>query len=143
MNVAMILKGKGSDVHTILSDLTVEDATRRLRELHVGALVALDDGGRIAGVFSERDLVRAIDQEGVPALKKPVSAFMTRDVITAGPDHSLDEMMAAMTSRRIRHLPVVQDDKLIGIVSIGDLVKARIAESESEAQALKDYISAG
>lgn len=143
MNVAMILKDKGSKVHTILSDISVEEATRRLRELHVGALVALNENGTIAGVFSERDLVRAVHHEGASALSKPVSAFMTRAVVTATCEDSLDSLMERMTSRRIRHLPVIKDEKMVGIISIGDVVKAKIADSEHEAAALKQYISAG
>jgi len=143
MNVAMILKDKGSKVHTILSDVSVEEATRRLRELHVGALVAVNAEEKIAGVFSERDLVRAVHHEGAGALGKPISTFMTKSVVTANCDDTLDELMGRMTSRRIRHLPVIKGGELVGLVSIGDLVKARIAESEGEAEALKQYISAG
>lgn len=143
MNVAMILKEKGSKVHTISSDVTVEEATRKLRELHVGALVAMSDQQQIAGVFSERDLVRAVHHEGAAALTKPISTFMTKNVVTAKCEDSLDELMNRMTSRRIRHLPVIKGGELVGLVSIGDLVKARIAESEGEAEALKQYISAG
>ena len=143
MNVAMILKDKGSEVHTIHSDVSVEEATRLLRELHVGALVATNDGGNIAGVFSERDLVRAITTDGSGALTQPISSFMTRAVVTAAPHDTMDEIMERMTSRRIRHLPVVDDGALTGIISIGDIVKAKIAESEFEAKALKEYISAG
>jgi len=143
MTVAMILKDKGSKVHTISSDVSVEEATRRLRELHVGALVAMTGDGKITGVFSERDLVRAIHHEGGAALGKPISTFMTKNVVTARCEDTLDELMSRMTSRRIRHLPVIKGGELVGIVSIGDLVKARIAETESEAEALKQYISAG
>jgi CBS domain-containing protein len=143
MTVAMILKDKGSKVHTISSDVSVEEATRRLRELHVGALVAMAGDGKITGVFSERDLVRAIHHEGGAALGKPISTFMTKNVVTARCEDTLDELMSRMTSRRIRHLPVIKGGELVGIVSIGDLVKARIAETESEAEALKQYISAG
>jgi len=143
MNVAMILKEKGSKVHTIPSDVSVEEATRRLRELHVGALVAVTAEGKIAGVFSERDLVRAIHHDGAGALAKPLSTFMTKNVVTAKCEDSLDELMTRMTSRRIRHLPVIKGGEMVGIVSIGDLVKARIAASENEAEALKNYISAG
>ena len=143
MTVAMILKDKGSKVHTISSDVSVEEATRRLRELHVGALVAMTGDGKITGVFSERDLVRAIHHEGGAALGKPISTFMTKNVVTAKCEDTLDELMSRMTSRRIRHLPVIKGGELVGIVSIGDLVKARIAETESEAEALKQYISAG
>jgi len=143
MNVAMILKDKGSKVHTVTSDLSVEEATQKLRELHVGALVAVNAEGKIAGVFSERDLVRAVHHEGAAALKKSVSTFMTKSVVTAKCDDTLEELMTRMTSRRIRHLPVIKGGELVGIVSIGDLVKARIAASESEAEALKQYISAG
>jgi len=143
MTVAMILKDKGSKVHTISSDVSVEEATRRLRELHVGALVAMTGEGKIAGVFSERDLVRAVHQEGGAALSKPISTFMTKNVVTAKCEDTLDELMNRMTSRRIRHLPVIKGGALVGIVSIGDLVKTRIAETECEAEALKQYISAG
>jgi CBS domain-containing protein len=143
MNVAMILKEKGSKVHTISIETSVEDATRRLRELHVGALVAVDGDGKIAGVFSERDLVRAVHHKGAAALGEPISTVMTRNVVTATCDDTLEELMERMTSRRIRHLPVLKDGKMAGIVSIGDLVKARIAASELEAEALKNYISAG
>lgn len=143
MNVAMILKDKGSKVHTISSDVSVEEATRRMRELHVGALVAMSGEGRIAGVFSERDLVRAVHHEGAGALGKPISTFMTKNVVTAKCEDTLEELMSRMTSRRIRHLPVIKDGDLVGIVSIGDLVKARIAASEHEAAALKNYIAAG
>ncbi len=143
MTVAMILKSKGSEVHTIHTDISVEEATRLLRELHVGALVATSDGGTIAGVFSERDLVRAITTDGNAALNNPISAYMTRAVVTAGMQDTLDSLMERMTGRRIRHLPVVEDGQLKGIISIGDIVKAKIAESEFEAKALKEYISAG
>ena len=143
MTVATILKTKGSKVHTIHSDVSVEEATRQLRELHVGALVATNDGGNIAGVFSERDLVRAVTTDGATALSQPISSFMTRAVVTVSPSDTMDDIMASMTSRRIRHLPVVDEGKLIGIISIGDIVKAKIAESEFEAKALKEYISAG
>ena len=143
MNVAMILKEKGSKVHTISSEVSVEEATRRMRELHVGALVAMTGEGKIAGVFSERDLVRAVHHEGCDALPKPISTFMTKNVVTAKCEDTLEELMSRMTSRRIRHLPVIKGGELVGIVSIGDLVKARIAASEHEAEALKNYISAG
>lgn len=143
MTVAKILKDKGPTVHTILSDVTVEDATRQMRELRVGALVATSEGDEIAGVFSERDLVRAITTDGQSALGRPISAYMTRGVISVTMTDSIDHVMELMTDRRVRHLPVLEDGRLCGIVSIGDVVKLRMAETEFEAQALKEYIAAG
>lgn len=143
MTVAKILNDKGSAVHTILSDVTVEDATRQMRELRVGALVATNEGDEIAGVFSERDLVRAITTDGQSALGRPISAYMTRGVITVALTDTIDHVMEMMTDRRVRHLPVVDGGRLSGIISIGDVVKVRMAETEFEAQALKEYISAG
>ncbi len=143
MTVAKILKDKGATVHTILSDVTVEDATRQMRELRVGALVATTEGEEIAGVFSERDLVRAITTDGQSALGRPISAYMTRGVVTCTLSDTIDHVMELMTDRRIRHLPIVEQGKLCGIVSIGDVVKVRMAETEFEAQVLKEYIAAG
>lgn len=143
MNVAKILQGKGTAVYTIHSEVTVEEATRQLREYRVGALVTLGEVGEIVGVYSERDLVRAISTDGPSALTKPVSTYMTRAVITVGMDDTIDGLMELMTDRRIRHVPVVEGARLCGIVSIGDVVKQRIADTEFEARALKDYIAAG
>jgi CBS domain-containing protein len=143
MTVAMILKAKGSAVETAKADLKVLEAVRRLREKRIGAVVVVDAKGVPVGVFSERDVVRALGMDGAAALDKPVEAYMSAPVHSCRMGDTVDELMSQMTDRRIRHLPVIEDGKLIGIVSIGDVVKHRIAEAELQAQALKDYIATG
>ena len=107
----------------------------------VGALVVLE-AERVVGIVSERDLVRAVAEKGAEALKRPVSEFMTADVLYAQPGETVDSLLSRMTDRRIRHLPVCKNDRLVGIVSIGDLVKWKISEVEAEADGLKAYIAA-
>jgi CBS domain-containing protein len=114
-----------------------------LHTRRVGALILVDEEGAVAGILSERDVVRAVAEFGERALSKPVSICMTSDVIFAAPGETVDSLLSRMTDRRIRHLPVVHEDRLVGIVSIGDLVKSKIDEVETEAQTLKSYISAG
>lgn len=142
MTVERILSGKGSAVVTIEPDTDLESAARLLIEHRIGAVLAMR-GGAIAGVLSERDIVRAIAADGAAALAKPVSALMTEEVVTCRRTDSIAEVMGLMTARRFRHVPVVEEGRLLGIVSIGDLVKERIAQTEHEAAALRDYISAG
>ena len=105
--------------------------------------MVVTEGDRVVGILSERDVVRAVTENGGAALSRPISDIMSRDVIFAEPKESLDLLLERMTDRRIRHLPVCVDGRLVGIVSIGDLVKAKIAETEAEAQTLKAYIAAG
>jgi CBS domain-containing protein len=139
-----ILYGKGHDVATISPDASVAEAVALLRERNVGALVAVDDESRIAGIVSERDVVRALAEDTVeePAiLQRQVSELMTGDVTTCSSRATVDEVMRIMTDRRIRHVPVVDADALTGIVSIGDVVKSRITELETEAGTLHEYIS--
>lgn len=143
MLVAQILKTKGDMVFTITPEETLHAAARRLGERRVGAVVVMGPGDEVAGILSERDVARAVGEEGPAALDRPVEAVMTRDVVFAEPDHSVDHLLALMTDRRIRHLPVCRAGRLVGIVSIGDLVKMKIAEVEAEAAGLKAYISAG
>lgn len=143
MLVKSILVAKGSDVYSIPPHLTVLEAVAVLREKRVGAVLVLDSGQNILGVFSERDLVRAIADHGVGILEQPVSTLMSRAVVCCGPADSIDHVMSLMTDRRIRHVPVVENGRLVGIISIGDVVKNRIAETEMEAEALKSYIAAG
>lgn len=142
MLIAHVLRDKGAVVHTLAADVTLQVAIRELHERKVGALVVMDGSGEILGVISERDVVREVARRGSKALEDNVAAVMTRDVITACPDETIDEGLGRMTDRRIRHLPVVDGGRLIGIVSIGDLVKHRIAAVEAEAAAMQAYITA-
>jgi CBS domain-containing protein len=129
-------------VHTLAASATLEEAARELNEKKVGALVVMDAEGAIIGVFSERDLVREVAQRGAKALLDDVASAMSREVITAHIDETIDDCLGRMTDRRVRHLPVVEEVRLIGIVSIGDLVKHRIAAAEAESAAMQAYIAA-
>ncbi|MCV0416333.1 MAG: CBS domain-containing protein [Brevundimonas sp.] len=142
MFVAEILKTKGNAVFSIAPDLSVARACAELEERRVGALVVCD-GERVAGVFSERDVVRALARDGAQALDRPVSAYMTAKVIFAEPREEMSVLMTRMTDRRIRHLPVMAEGRLAGVISIGDVVKCQIAEHAREAESLKTYIAAG
>jgi len=142
MLVAEILKTKGEAVFSIAPRTTVSQACAALAERRVGALIVCDED-RVAGVFSERDVVRAIVHQGQDALARPVSDFMSADVVFAQPAETVEILMGRMTDRRIRHLPVLRDGRLIGVVSIGDLVKCQIAEATHEAESLRTYIAAG
>ncbi len=141
MLVSQILRSKGDTVFTIGPSETIGAVAALLHSRRVGALVVLDSES-VAGIVSERDVVRAIAADGAAALGKPVSSVMTRDVLFAEPSETIDSLLGRMTDRRIRHLPVCQKDRLIGIVSIGDLVKWKISEVEAEADGLKAYIAA-
>ncbi len=143
MLISQILKSKGDLVFTLTPEETVGSAASLLYSRRVGALVVTEAQGSVAGIVSERDVVRLVAKEGAAGLARPVSACMTRDVVFADPSESVDALLARMTDRRIRHLPVCRDMRLVGIVSIGDLVKAKIEETEAEAQHLKQYIAAG
>lgn len=142
MLVSQILKTKGDLVFTASPSETLGAICALLHSRRVGAMVVMD-GDKIAGIVSERDIVRAIAEEGAPGLTKPISSCMTRDVVFADPGETVDSLLTRMTDRRIRHLPVCQHDRLVGIVSIGDLVKWKITEVEAEAEGLKAYIAAG
>jgi CBS domain-containing protein len=141
MNVHTILRGKGKSVVTIHPDATIERAVAVLRLRGIGALVVSDDGEKVAGILSERDIVDAIGQYGSELLSVSVSEVMTCPVVTCEPDDSVAELMAEMTSRRIRHFPVMEDGRLVGIVSIGDLVKSRLDEIEFEAHSMRSFIA--
>lgn len=143
MTVATILGQKGSAVVTVGSGETLEAVTGVLEEHGIGAVVVSDADMQIEGIVSERDIVRAVARHGAEALQKPVSAFMTRDVVTCGEDEGIATLMQRMTQGKFRHLPVARDGKLVGIISIGDVVKRRIAEAELEAQAMREYIATG
>jgi len=141
MIIAGILRQKNAPVICVEADYTVRQAVFILDEARIGALLVLE-GDRLVGLFSERDLVRLLAQEGESVLEAHVGAVMSTDLITLSPEQSCADAMALMTNQRIRHLPVLEAGQLIGIVSIGDLVKHRIEEIESEAEQLKAYITA-
>jgi CBS domain-containing protein len=144
MNVDTILTSKGSDVATIDQGASLADAVRQLRDQGIGALVVSADGAHIDGIVSERDVVRALADHGASALGRTVGSIMSRAVVTCRCADSVDELMASMTERRHRHLPVVDDAQvLLGIVSIGDVVKARLFDLQTENQALTEYIHQG
>lgn len=141
MNVEHILQTKGGTVQTVSADAPVSDAVRLLKTHRIGAVVVTDAAGRVAGILSERDIVRQLDGNPADLLSAPVRNSMTARVITASPSDSIEDMMEKMTAHRIRHLPVVNAGKLVGIISIGDVVKLKIEQAEFEAKALKDYIA--
>ena len=142
MLVAEILKDKGDAVFSIAPDLTLAEACQELDRRRVGALMVCDDD-RVVGVLSERDVVRAVARAWRSALDQPVSAFMTSEVVFAAPAESVAVLMSRMTDRRIRHLPVLREGRLAGVISIGDVVKCQIAEATHEAESLRTYIAAG
>jgi len=139
VTIATILGDKGADIVSISPDRTVADAVVLLAERRIGAVPVLENG-KVTGVFSERDVIRCLQERGAAALGDPVSAVMTAPAVTVGRDDSVLGALSLMTRRRIRHLPVVEDGRVIGIVSIGDLVKYRIDRIEAEASAMRDYI---
>ena len=142
MNVAAILKAKGSEVVTVDPATTLGEVTTLLSERRIGAVVVLQDR-KVVGIVSERDVVKTIARIGASALTTPVREAMTSRIITGGLNDSIDELMDSMTAGRFRHLPVIENGELAGIVSIGDVVKHRIAETVMETEALKLYIANG
>ena len=141
MKVEHILQAKGADVFAVSDATTVREAVDILGEKNIGAVVVKDKSGSVSGIFSERDVVRRLKSEGPDVLSRPVSDCMTKNPFTCTPDTSLDELMGVMTNKRIRHMPVIRDGKLAGIVSIGDVVKRKIDDAEREAAMLKEYIA--
>ncbi len=142
MNVANLLATKGRDVATINQERTVHDAVAMLKERGIGALVVVGGTGPLTGILSERDVVRAFAREGADALDLRVAALMSTSVTTCEESTSVNELMTTMTEKRIRHVPVVQGGLLVGIVSIGDVVKARVTELENEKRDLLEYVNA-
>ena len=143
MHVEGLLSSKGAGVVTVASASTVAEVVATLAEHRVGALVVSDDGARVDGIVSERDIVRALAERGADLLGEGVATIMTSEVVTCDLATTVDELSSSMTERRIRHVPVVVDGRLAGIVSIGDVVKDRMRELEAEAQTLHEYISHG
>ncbi len=139
MSIAAILANKGSDVATIDSAVPLSEAVAQLAERRIGALVVTTDG-EVAGIVSERDLVMCLARQGASGLDRPVSEAMTAPAVTIARDTPVLNALALMTRRRFRHLPIVEDGALLGLVSIGDLVKFRIDSIESEAAAMRSYI---
>jgi CBS domain-containing protein len=141
MNVEAILRAKGRSVATIRPDATVAAAVRELKTRGIGALLVSEDGKQLVGILSERDIVHALAEQGAGLLTTTVDRLMTRKVITCLPEDTVSDLMGRMTQHRFRHLPVVKDGVLLGIVSIGDLVKNRIEEVEFEADSLRSFIA--
>jgi CBS domain-containing protein len=141
MRIRDVLRVKGSEVVTVTPDTDVRQLVNVLAEHRIGAVVVSQDGISVDGIVSERDIVRALAERGVVVMAEPVTAIYTADVHTVDLDAQLEDLMRIMTEHRVRHLPVVVDGTLRGIVSIGDVVKRRIDELESERSALTNYIS--
>lgn len=141
MNVAAILRQKGRAITTASPQATLLDIANKLAAKRIGAIVIVGPGGEVSGIVSERDIIRMIGSGGPDCLTRPVSESMTRQVITCHEDDTLDELMRQMTEGRFRHLPVVTDGALVGIISIGDVVKHHVAEVEMEATAMREYIT--
>ncbi|SHO62521.1 CBS domain-containing protein [Pseudoxanthobacter soli DSM 19599] len=140
MTVAAILAKKGRDIATIDPEATIAEVCDLLAARHIGAVIVVR-GEAIAGIISERDIVRALSSAGASVLDHRVSDHMTRAVETATESQTVTEVMERMTARRFRHMPVVRDGRLVGVVSIGDVVKHRIAQAEDEAESMRNYIT--
>jgi CBS domain-containing protein len=141
VNVAAILRQKGRAVTTVSPSVTLLDVANKLAAKRIGAIVVVGARGEVAGIISERDIIRALSEGGSECVARPVSEIMTRQVVTCQETDTLDELMAMMTAKRFRHLPVVTDKALVGIISIGDVVKHHVAEVKMEATAMRDYIT--
>ena len=143
MKVSQILTVKGDAVHSVKPDDSIADVVKMLNDKSVGALLVLGDAGEIVGIISERDVIRGLGAKGVALLEHPISSLMTKDVITCDMDRAVDDLMRDMTDHRIRHLPVVENGKLAGVISIGDVVKYRVNELEKESNEMREYIHRG
>ena len=140
MKLAELIKGKHKDIIKIGANSTIAEAASTIASNRIGALLVEGEGGEIEGILSERDIVRGLSQHGADLRDVKVAELMTADLIRCSPDDSVNEAMAMMTDRRIRHLPVFEGDELVGLISIGDLVKCRMMEVQTEAEALRQYI---
>lgn len=141
MHVSAILRTKGSTIITIKPSETVATAAHVLHLNKIGAILAVDEEGAIAGVLSERDIVRGLAIHGANVLDRPVSSLMTARVVTCRPDDTVASVMVRMTEGRFRHMPVIDNGRLTGVISIGDVVKQRIAEYSHEVESLRDYVA--
>lgn len=142
MHVAAILREKGRAVETVRASDSLAEVVHRLTAKRIGSVVVCAPGDGVTGIVSERDIVRMIALHGAEALSRKVADVMTRNVVTCRETDTVDELMSRMTLGRFRHLPVVENGELVGIISIGDVVKHRVAEVELEASAMRDYITA-
>jgi CBS domain-containing protein len=139
MTVRAILDSKGHQIQSVQPDAKLSAAIKLLSEKKIGAVLVMERG-RIEGILSERDIVRVLGERGAAVLEEPVSAVMTRKVISCKPSDTVGAIMEMMTSGKFRHLPVIDDSRVVGLISIGDIVKWRVREYESEQEALRDYI---
>jgi CBS domain-containing protein len=143
MLIGQILANKGRDVVSTRPAATIAEVAKLLKAKRIGAVVVMDDAGALCGIISERDLARGLADYGAKLLEMRVSQLMTSEVHTCTPDDDLEKLMKQMTEGRFRHLPVLRDGEMIGIISIGDVVKHRLQELESETHMLHDYIAGG
>ena len=143
MYVSTILKNKGSGVVTASGDVKVSEIVQILKDKRIGAVVISDDGATVAGILSERDIVRALAEQGAKILDGRAEALMTRDVVKCASNRTIADVMSTMTEGRFRHLPIVDDGTLVGIVTIGDVVKLRLQEVEAESEAMRELITGG
>ena len=141
MTVRAILNAKGHNVLSVPPDAKLSAAVKILSERRIGAVLVMS-GTRVDGILSERDIVRVLGERGASVLDEPVSAVMTRKVVSCRPSDTVAGLMEVMTSGKFRHLPVLENDRLVGLVSIGDVVKLRVQEYENEQEALRQYINA-
>ena len=144
MLVTQIFKQKAAHrIVTVRPDLSVSEAVTLLKEQHIGALMVTGDDGALTGILSERDVVRAMPEHGAALFDLPISRLMTSPVVTCAPDDRVHQIMKKMTDGHFRHMPVIGDGKLVGMISIGDVVKSRLDELETETSQLRDYIASG
>ena len=141
MYVRNVLQHKGHDIISVAPDNSLQEVAKTLRENKIGAVLVCEKAGRMCGVLSERDIIIAIAKHGGVILEGKVAEFMTEGVYTCSLDDKIKTVMEQMTRRRVRHLPVVEDGNVVGMISIGDVVKQRMAETEAESEALKTYIT--
>ncbi len=139
MIVSAILKQKGADVETTHPEVSIAEAARRLTEKGIGSLVVCEPQGKVVGILSERDIIKGISTHGQAVVGLPIKSIMTDGIITCAPDDQVKHIMSVMTRQRVRHIPVLVDRKLVGIVSIGDLVKSRLGQTELEVNVLRDH----
>ncbi len=139
MIVSAILKQKGADVETTHPEVSIAEAARRLTEKGIGSLVVCEPQGKVVGILSERDIIKGISTHGQAVFGHPIKSIMTDGIITCAPDDQVKHIMSVMTRQRVRHIPVLVDRNLVGIVSIGDLVKSRLGQTELEVNVLRDH----
>jgi len=141
MKVENILQSKGAVVHTVEVTAKIAEAVRLLNEHNIGAIVVVDAKSKVVGILSERDIVRRMQTDSTTVMLETIKTCMTGNPVTCGIEATVNDLMQIMSERRIRHIPVVDDGRLIGLISIGDVVKRKIMEAEQEAEALREYIA--